>query len=353
MTKLKICYLPGREFSYSRTRIFLKGMTEAGIDVYDCSGSGKGFFAYVSGFLKFLMKKGKCDIVLVGFMGHTLMPLVKLFTRKKIIFDAFISIYQTLVFDRGVLAPGSLFAGAARFIDRFACSIADLVLLDTDQHIEYFVREFKLDKNKFRRIPAGADDSVMYPRDDIEGGEFLVHFHGEYQALHGAGYIIEAASMLWEARFQLIGRGREFEACRKEAEKRGLKNVTFVAPVSYDRLPEYMARATVCLGIFGGTEKAAMVIPNKVYEALAMGKAVITSDTPAVRELLTDGENVLLCGSRDAESLTLCIKKLRNNAILRKRIADGGYDLFRKKCLPRHVGREIIAACETIKRSQS
>ena len=43
--------------------------------------------------------------------------------------------------------------------------------------------------------------------------------------------------------------------------------------------------------------------PRSVLEAMAMGRAIITSDAPGCRETVTDGENGLLVEARDARSL--------------------------------------------------
>lgn len=348
---MKICYLPGRESSYSRTRVFLKGMRDAGVEVFDCSYPEKKFLRYIIGFWRFLINKGKSDVIIVGFMGHLLVPLVKLFTRKPVIFDAFVSVYQTMVTDRQEFVPGGPRAKMARFVDRFACSLAEAVLLDTDAHINYFVSGLGIDRKKFYRVPASADDSVMYPRPKNNGnGHGLVHFHGEFQRLHGARYIITAASVLPDVKFRMIGKGPTLEDAKEMVSKLNLKNVEFIAPVSYEKLAEYMAEADICLGIFGDTEKARLVIPNKVYEALAMGKPVITADTPAARELLTDGYNALLCRVAHGEGIARCVSSLIGNRELRESLARNGRDIFVEKCSPLHVGGMIAEIADIISR---
>ncbi|MFA5260958.1 MAG: glycosyltransferase [Candidatus Omnitrophota bacterium] len=242
-------------------------------------------------------------------------------------------------------------AHLARFFDRLACRLADIVILDTDQHIQYFHDEYHFDKRHFAKVLVGSDTSVMHPRDNVKDEEgFLVHFHGEYQALHGVIYIIKAAALLPDIKFQLIGRGRNYLQCLQCAQELNLTNILFLPPVSYEKLAHHMARASVCLGIFGNTIKTRMVIPHKIYEALAMKKAVITADTPAVRELLEHKNNVLLCKPEDPQSLANAITELRTNPELRDHIAANGHLTFQKHCSEKKIGKvleQIILSLKT------
>jgi len=101
------------------------------------------------------------------------------------------------------------------------------------------------------------------------------------------------------------------------------------------------------LGIFGDSAKTRAVIPNKVYEALAAGKAVITADTPAVKELLTDRKNCLLCRTADAADLAEKIMELKNNRELRRTIAENGYRLFLNKLSPSKATRQLAEYIKT------
>ena len=230
-------------------------------------------------------------------------------------------------------------------MDKWSCRLADLVLLDTNTHIDFFVREFGLSKEKFKRIFVGTDSDIFYPRDGKKSNDkFLVHFHGHYIPLQGVKYIIEAAKILEKENilFNLIGRGQTFEEDKKLAEKLGLKNINFIDSVSYEKLPDYIAQADICLGIFGDSPKIDLVIPNKIFEALAVGKPVITSDTNAIRELLTDREDVILCKVADTEDLAGKIIELRDNLELRLKIGKNGRSVFINNATPKILGRQLL-----------
>ena len=78
------------------------------------------------------------------------------------------------------------------------------------------------------------------------------------------------------------------------------------------------------LGIFGTGDKAARVIPNKVFQALACACPVITGDTPAARELLTDGADALLVPPGDARALAGAVRRLASDDGLAGQLAAAG-----------------------------
>ena len=120
-----------------------------------------------------------------------------------------------------------------------------------------------------------------------------------------------------------------------------LKQVDFVDWVEYQGLPERIKEADVCLGVFGDGEKAGRVIPNKVFQALAMGKPVISGDSPGARELLTPGRDVWLCERGSAEAIAEAILKLKEDSELRRRIGQEGRRLFLERCSTEVLGREM------------
>ena len=127
-------------------------------------------------------------------------------------------------------------------------------------------------------------------------------------------YIIKAAKILEKypkIRFNLIGNGQDKKECLRLAKKLSIKNINFIDCVPYSDLANYINKSDICLGIFGNTQKTKMVIPNKVIEALACDKPIITGDTSAIHEI--SDNNIILCNIADSEDLANKIKFVYNH----------------------------------------
>ena len=254
--------------------------------------------------------------------------------------------YDSYVYDRKIVAPMSLKAVYHWFLDWLHCKIADRVLLDTNAHINYFVKTFYVRRFKFIRSLVGASDDIFHPVEVQKAHEgFNVLFFGNFIPLQGVQYIIRAAKLLENDKriqFDIIGDGQTYGQVRMLAEELQVQNVIFHERQSIHELARSISRADVCLGVFGGTGKAQRVIPNKVYEAIATARAVLTADTPAVRELLMDRRDVLLCQSANPADLADKIHLLYDEAALRSSIAVGGYATYKARCTSDIIGSELL-----------
>lgn len=335
---MTICFFGDFDPEYARNRVLTRGLKENGADILICHTVLHGLKGLWDLFQKHRSLKNKYDILIVGYSdSRSMIPLARSISNKKIIWDAFYSIYDSWVFDRKFVRSGSFNAKYYWFLDWFSCKLADSILLDTDAHIDYFSKTFGIKDSKFIKILVGAAGDIFYPKPvQKTSDKFLVHFHGNFIPLQGVEYIIRAAGILsdYKIQFQVIGGGQDYERIKKIAAGLSLKNIIWIDHVSYEELPNYINKADVCLGIFGKTEKAKRVIPNKAYEAIAEAKPLISADTPAMRELFTDGKDILFCRLADSQDLAAKILELKNNDKLRNEIAWGGYELFKKMAIP-------------------
>src|SRR5207245_1255013 len=100
----------------------------------------------------------------------------------------------------------------------------------------------------------------------------------------------------------LIGEGPERARAEALALRAGAR-LAWRDQVPLASLPAELAAAAVVLGVFGASQKAAMVMPNKVWQAAAAGRPLVTRDGPALREGLRPGEHCLACPPADPAAL--------------------------------------------------
>jgi len=331
----KICYVAGREATYSRTHNVLKALRGAGFEVETCLPPDKSKLHQPKLLWQLLAKKRGADAIVVGFYGQLLLPFVRLLTRKPILFDVYVSTYGTMVDDRLEAKANSLKAKLFWLADHVSMRWSDRLILETNDHIRRYAETYRVRADKFTRIFLPSDESVMRPREPRPAdGRFRVHFHGEYAPFHGVNVILQAAKLL-EAEgvdFQIIGTGITYARDRKLAEELALSNVSFIDRVPYAELAEYMSRADACLGFFGGNARADRLLTNKVIEALAVGKPLITRENQAVQELLRDGESALLVPPENPRALADAILRLKADPELAAKLGKNALSLFQAHC---------------------
>ena len=351
----KICYFGIYDPAFIRNAVLMQGFRKNGYEVVECrvdpaAGPLKKFWRlYTMG--RELKRQYTFEHVLVGFPGHSVMWLARLLFGTRVVFDAFLSLYDARVNDRKAQGPLHPLAWRDWFYDWLSCTLAWKVLLPENVHIEYFSRTFGLPREKFIRVFTGANDEVFHSLSDVsKAAIFTVHFHGTFIPLQGIEYIIEAARLLKDegVHFRIIGSGgRLFEHIVDTVARQGLGNVIFEGRKPLEKIPRYIAEAHVCLGVFGSTPKTQRVISNKIYECIACAAPVITSRTPAVQELFTDRENILLANAADGKDLAEKILEFKNTPALADQVAHGGYELFRKMLTPQKLVAGLVQGLYT------
>jgi len=350
---MKVCYFGDYNPEYSRNRVLLRGLVLNGIEVIECRTNLKGEYAKKELISKFKKINNDFDYLIVGYSDSRFsVPLVKSLTNKPVIWDAFYSLYDSWVYDKKLRSPFSLRAVYYWFLDYRSCRLADLVLVDTQQHVNYFRKVFFVPKKKINFLLVGTDETIFFPRNTKKkSNDFIVFFLGKFIPLQGVQYIIKAAAILQsnkDIKFQIIGRGQTYKDIKKLVDKLKVKNIEFIDPISYNDIPGFIEKADICLGIFGDTNKTTKVIPNKVYEAAAMAKPIITADTHAIHELFVDKENILLCRRSNSEDLAEKILLLKNDAQLRQKIADGSFKAYNEKANTELIGINLIKILQNV-----
>ena len=330
---MRVLYFGTYDRTYPRNAQVISALRGAGVDVVEQHRAvwerrhnwsvGLRQMMRVAGAERSLRHTGAdgrdADALIVGYPGHFDLPAAKRVARgRPVIFNPLVSLYDTVVDDRGRFRRGSPGAGVVHLADRRAFRRADLVVADTDAQARFFRHQFGLAENGVEVCFVGAEDRLFRPGWQPER-PFHALFVGKLIPLHGLDTILAAARIAPEIHFRVVGSG-QLEPLLAERPA----NVEWIPWVEYEHLPAEIQSAGCALGIFGTGAKAARVIPNKAFQALACATPLITADTPASRELLTDGSDALLVPAGDADALAGAVRRLAHDSALRAHVGVAG-----------------------------
>ena len=268
------------------------------------------------------------DALWVAFLGYSDVPLAWIISRWRrvpLVFDAFVLLHDTFVTDRGTVrrrTPTSLFL---RMLETLSCHLADIVVIDTVDHADRLARRAHLDPARIHVLHVGSDHDEPC-REQPPVAPFTVAFYGSFMPLHGVDVIVRAAGFLndeHDVQFVVVGGGQTKPDAVELARQLGCENIAFLDPLPGPALRDLLCRAHVLLGVFGTSAKTMVVVPNKVVDALALGKPVVTAGTPAIRRLLDDSQ-IMTVPPGDARALADAILTLRSDPAAARRLAGEG-----------------------------
>jgi glycosyltransferase involved in cell wall biosynthesis len=283
------------------------------------------------------------DVLVVGYPGHLDLAAASWIARgKPVVFNPLVSLADTFVADRGRFGAGSLPARALEAVDRRALRTADLVVADTEANADFLARLAGLPRARVRVCFVGAEERLFAP--GWQPAEpFTALFVGKLIPLHGVDTILEAARVAPELRLRVVGSGQLDPLLRNRPA-----NVEWIPWVEYERLPDELHRAGCALGVFGTSAKAARVIPNKAFQALACGTPLVTGDTPGARELLRNEASALLIPPGDAEALANALRRVAGDPNLSRSLSDGGLAAYREHASEEVLGRRWRELLESV-----
>lgn len=215
--------------------------------------------------------------------------------------------HQRLVFER-----------LAQRIEDWLCRNATRTIVVSTPMRETFERRGVAARH-FAVMPNGVDRALFNP--NISGEpirrelgireRFVVGFVGWIRPWHGVDMLLEALAVLKDRLPDLVllivGDGPALAGLREQAQTLDiLQRVHFTGPVDSSAVPGYIAAMDVAVQP-DVTEYAS---PIKLFEYLAMGKAVIAPNKANITEIVSDGENALIFSSRDTATLTRHIETL-------------------------------------------
>jgi glycosyltransferase involved in cell wall biosynthesis len=138
---------------------------------------------------------------------------------------------------------------------------------------------------------------------------------GHLYAGRGADLFLGLAAKFPQASFVWVG-GRPVDVETWKGQAARLANVTFTGFVPNERIPLYQSAADVLLMPYqrtvatsSGGNTAEICSPMKMFEYMAAGRAILSSDLPVLREVL-DGTMAIFCPVGDAGAWESALSEL-------------------------------------------
>jgi len=134
----------------------------------------------------------------------------------------------------------------------------------------------------------------------------------------GVDRLIEAAELLPDIPFKIVGDGPDYQPLQQVVRDRGLTNVEFLGPKWGNELFPILdsARAVVVPSIWHEN------FPYVINQAFSIGKPVIGSDRGGIPELVDNGVRGLIFDPNNVAELAACIRRLYGDPAEAKKMGD-------------------------------
>jgi len=218
---------------------------------------------------------------------------------------------------------GRIRSAIARRIRRQMFSRAARVIAVSSGIRDGLVSMYGLHRDRVAVVPNGANTSRFHPKDRdssriafrLERNDFIVCFVGSLVAWQGIPTLIAAAERLRtripRLRIVMVGGGPDSDALKAQVWQSSMRNICiFAGEVPYESVPTIIAASDVCVAPFVRTRKAS---PIKVFEYLACGKPVVSSDIDDLGDFLKRSHAGVVIEPGNAEALANGIEWVYNH----------------------------------------
>ena len=179
---------------------------------------------------------------------------------------------------------------------------------------------------KITIIPHGLDLLALRPGRLGTNGLPLVLAVGQLAERKGFAHLVAACGVVrrqgYRFECRIIGCGRQRADLEALIATMSLGDtVSLPGALSHETVVDHYRQATMvvlpCVRTADGDVDG---IPNVLVEAMALGVPVVSSDLPAIRELITDGVDGLLAPAGDVGRLADAVRRLLDDPQLRQRV---------------------------------
>lgn len=230
--------------------------------------------------------------------------------------------YERSVYERLPLK----FRRLAERYERNILNGADRIFAVSTPLKRHLVDAVGIDVRKIIVLPNGANPELFCPREGSEmrrryaiADRTLIGFVGILRPWHGVDLLLTAfqklRSHIPSVHLLIVGDGPIQHQLESQARDLGLDGaVTFTGRVRHADIVGHIAAMDICVS----PHATFYASPMKLLEYMAMEKAVVAPAMENIRELIDDGENGLLFDRGSADALAAAMRRLVDDARLRR-----------------------------------
>lgn len=343
---------------------YFKHKQQGKVKVLRCHVSesyNKSFLGRFWGYLSFMFSalwgglfklKGRYDLILVSspplFVGVTAYLLSR-FNRIPFVFEIR-DLWPESAIDTGVVTNKVVIKMAYAF-EAFIYKKAQLINVLTPAFRDKLIQDKKVPAEKIifipnaadfsllEKIPAGFDAAAFKKELGLEN-KFVITYVGAHGVANHLIQLLDTAERLRDTPvvFQLIGSGMQKEMLVAEAQKRGLNNVVFRAPVAKEEVFKYILASDMGTSVLKKVDTFKTIYSNKTFDYMSCKTPVLLLIDGVSRTLVEEAG----CGVyAEPENPTDAAEKIRYCLSIRDQLpamGQKGYDFAR-----RHFDREVLA----------
>jgi glycosyltransferase involved in cell wall biosynthesis len=216
---------------------------------------------------------------------------------------------------------------------------------------EYYRKNYDLSSKDIIIAPDGADmiDKRKKPL-NIKDVNYDLHigYVGQLYKGRGMNIISKLATRQPKMKFHIIGGiPSDIEYWKNKLAK--YKNIVFYGYRPHRETTDYILAFDVLIAPYqkkvsvhgGGGDTVMWMSPLKIFEYMSSGKAIVSSNLPVLREVLTNKENSLLCDPEDVNEWVEALEKLKDKK-LRNYLGKNAKEGFIKKYTWKKRAENII-----------
>jgi glycosyltransferase involved in cell wall biosynthesis len=205
--------------------------------------------------------------------------------------------------------------------------------------------------------PNGVDPSIFHPNTGgrelrtklgLPRDDAVVGFVGTFGPWHGVLVLAEAIKTVvrdLSVSFLLIGSGSlHAEVQQILVNETRDRRVMFTGPVNHNEVPRFLDACDILVSphvpLADGSEFFGS--PTKLFEYMAMGKAIVASRLGQIADLLDDGKTALLVEPGDPVELASAIQRLAESAELRQKLGANARESVVQKHTWKHNAQRVL-----------